>query len=80
MGIKRAVAQRFQELCAQRQLAVNALANLAGVTPSTVYSILDPERKDIGIVAIKKLCDGLEMSLEEFFGGEVFQALEQEIA
>ena len=79
MGVKKAVARRLQELCAQRQLAVNALANLAGVTPSTVYSILDPARKDVGIVAIKKLCDGLGMPLEEFFSGEVFNALEQEI-
>ena len=79
MGAKKAVARRLQELCAQRQIAVNALANMAGVTPSTIYSILHPERKDVGIVAIKKLCDGLEMSLEEFFSGEVFYSLEQEI-
>ena len=79
MGAKKAVARRLQELCAQRQIAVNALANMAGVTPSTIYSILNPERNDVGIVAIKKLCDGLEMSLEEFFSGEVFTALEQEI-
>jgi len=79
MGVKKAVAQRLQELCAQRQIAVNALANMAGVTPSTIYSILSPSRKDIGIVAIKKLCDGLEMSLEDFFSGEVFSVLEQEL-
>jgi len=58
---------------------VNALANAAGITPSTIYSILNPERKDVGIVAIKKLCDGLEMSLEEFFGCDAFRALDQEI-
>jgi len=79
MGAKKAVTRRLQELCAQRQIAVNALANMAGVTPSTIYSVLNPERKDVGIVTIKKLCDGLEMSLEEFFSGEVFSALEQEI-
>jgi len=79
MGVKKAVTLRIQELCAQRQIAVNALATMAGVTPSTIYSILNPERKDVGIVAIKKLCDGLEMPLEEFFSGEVFDALEQEI-
>ena len=79
MGVKKAVVQRLQELCAQRQIAINALANMAGVTPSTIYSIVDPGRKDVGVVAIKKLCDGLEISLEEFFSGEVFCALEQEI-
>ena len=79
MGVKRAVERRLQEVCAQKQFTVNALANMAGVTPSTIYSILNPERKDVGIVAIKKLCDGLEMSLEEFFSSEIFGALEQEI-
>ena len=79
MSVKKAVTLRVQELCAQRQITVNALANLAGITPSTVYSVLDPARKDVGIVAIKKLCDGLEISLEEFFGGEAFEALEQEV-
>jgi len=80
MGSKKAVARRLQELCAEKQLTVNALANMAGVTPSTIYSILNPIRKDVGIVVIKKVCDGLEMSLEEFFSGEVFYALEQEVA
>lgn len=79
MSVKKAVAQRLQELCAQRQITVNTLANLAGVTPSTIYSILDPNRKDVGIVVIKKLCDGLELPLEEFFGGDAFRGLEQEI-
>jgi len=79
MGAKKAVARRLQELCAQRQIAVNTLANMAGITPSTIYSILNPNRKDVGIVVIKKLCDGLEISLEAFFSGEVFDALEQEI-
>jgi len=79
MGIKRAIERRLQEVCAQKQYTVNALANIAGITPSTIYSILNPERKDVGMVAIKKLCDGLEMSLEEFFSGEIFDALEQEI-
>jgi len=79
MRVKRAVERRLQEVCAKKQFTVNALANMAGVTPSTIYSILNPERKDVGIVAIKKLCDGLAMSLEEFFSGEIFDALEQEI-
>ena len=79
MSVKKAVAHRLQALCAQRQIAVNTLANMSGITPSTIYSILDPGRKDVGIVAIKKICDGLDMSLEDFFGSEVFRALEQEL-
>ena len=79
MAIKDAVVQRFQEICSERGIKANELANLSGVTPSTVYSMLDASRKDISIITIKKLCDGLDMSLGEFFSTPEFDALEQEI-
>ena len=79
MGIKLAVVKRIESLCKERGIAVNALANLAGLTPSTVYSMLDPKRKDIGVVVIKKLCDGLDMTIAEFFDSGEFKDLEQEI-
>ena len=79
MGIKDAVVQRFQTICAERGLRINELANRSGVTPSTAYSMLDPRRRDISIVTIKKFCDGLDMSLGEFFSAPDFDALEQEI-
>lgn len=80
MNIKEAVIQRIKELCSERDIAVNTLANLAGITPSTVYSMLDPSRKDIGIVTVKKLCGGLEISINEFFDSDLFNNLEQEIS
>ena len=79
MSVKDAVAKRFQELCNERNITPNTLANLAGITPSTVYSMLDPQRRDISVITIKKLCDGLEISLGEFFSAPVFDSLEQEI-
>ena len=79
MGIKTAVVTRFQELCAEKHIAINTLANQAGITPSTVYSMLDECRKDIGIVTIKKLCDGLDIPIDEFFDSKIFRKLEQEI-
>ena len=79
MSIKSAVVIRFQELCAEKNIAINTLANQAGITPSTVYSMLDERRKDIGIVTIKKLCDGLDIPIEEFFNSKIFHKLEQEI-
>ena len=57
----------------------NELANRAGVTPSSVYSMLDPRRKEISVNLVKKLCDGLDMTLSEFFSAPVFDELEQEI-
>ncbi len=79
MAIKDAVVRRFQGICSERGIKANELANLSGVTPSTVYSMLDASRKDISIITIKKLCDGLDMTLGEFFSTPEFDALEQEI-
>ena len=62
-----------------RRIRPNELANLSGVTPSTVYSMLDERRKELSINTIKKLCDGLEITLGDFFSAEVFDNLEQEI-
>ena len=79
MNVKDAVVRRFRELCAERGITVNELANLSGVTPSTAYSMLDPARRDISVVTVKKFCDGLEITLGEFFSTPDFDALEQEI-
>jgi len=79
MSIKDAVTRRFRALCEERKLKTNELATRAGVTPSTVYSMMDAQRRDISIVTIKKLCDGLEISLAEFFSSPEFDELEQEI-
>ena len=47
--------------------------------PSSVYSMLDPRRKEVSVNLVKKLCDGLEMTMGEFFSAKVFDDLEQEI-
>lgn len=70
---------RFQELCRQRGICPNELANLAGVTPSTVYSLLDPSRQQVSITTIKKLCDGLDVTLGQFFACSLFDRLGQEM-
>ena len=79
MRTKEAIAHRIVQLCAERNLAVNELANISGVSPSTVYSILNEKSQNPGAVTLKKLCDGLEITLGEFFGTPEFDALEQEI-
>ena len=79
MNVKDAVAERFQELCNERNIKINELANLSGVTPSTAYSMMDKTRRDVSIVTIKKFCDGLEITLGEFFSTPEFNNLEQEI-
>ena len=79
MSVKDAVAERFQNLCNERNIKINELATLSGVTPSTAYSMMDKTRRDVSIVTIKKFCDGLGITLGEFFSTSEFDALEQEI-
>jgi len=79
LNTKEAVAKRILELCEERNIAVNALATTAGVSPSTVYSMLNEKSQNPGVVSLKKLCDGLEISLREFFDSDLFDDLEQEI-
>ena len=79
MNTKNAVANRIIELCNQKNIAINALANISGISPSTLYSVLNEKSQNPGIVTIKKLCDGLEISLREFFNDEIFDDIEQEI-
>ena len=79
MAVKDAVVNRVRFLCNERGIKINELANISGVTPSTVYSMLDNRRRDVSIITIKKLCDGLEISLGAFFCAPEFDSLEQEI-
>lgn len=79
MNVKEAVVARFMEILKERNMRANELANLSGITPSTVYSMLDERRREITINVIKKLCDGLDMTLGEFFSAPIFDELEQEI-
>lgn len=79
MRTKEAVAQRILELCRERNIAVNALANISGVSPSTIYSMLNQKSQNPGVVSIKKICDGLEITVRQFFNSPLFDETEQEI-
>lgn len=79
MRTKEAVAQHILELCRERNIAVNALANISGVSPSTIYSMLNQKSQNPGVVSIKKICDGLEITVRQFFDSPLFDETEQEI-
>ena len=79
MGAANAVTDRILELCRQRGITVNMLSTQAAVRQSTVNDIVSGKTKNAGIVTIKKLCDGLDISLTDFFSTDVFRHLEQEI-
>lgn len=76
MNAKEAVARRIQILCSECGLAINALANLSGVVPSTIYSMLNVKSQDPGIISIQKICDGLKISVREFVDDPLFEDLE----
>ena len=73
MGVKEAVVLRFRDIMALRNMRPNELAYRSGVTPSTVYSMLDGRRREVTINLIKKLCDGLDMTLGDFFSAPVLR-------
>ena len=79
MDVKDVIVKRFEELCAERKMKINELANVSGVTPSTAYSMMDKSRRDVSIKTIKRFCDGLGITLGEFFATKEFDELEQEI-
>lgn len=77
--IKKAIVLRIQNICKERNIKFNDLAVRSGVTPSTVYSMMNPERKDLSVTTLKKICDGLDISLPDFFDDDIFRNIEQEI-
>lgn len=79
MLIKDAVVLRLQNICKERNIKYNELATRSGVTPSTVYSLMDEKRRDLSVITVKKLCDGLDMTITDFFDDNIFRTLEQEI-
>ena len=79
MNIGEAVKERILELCWERDITINKLSNMSGVTQSTVNNIVSGRNNSTTISTIKKLCDGLGITIEDFFHSELFRRLEQEL-
>ena len=79
MNVGEAVSARILELCRERGISVNKLSTISGVTQSTVNNIVSGRNNSTTVSTVKKLCDGLEITLGEFFSTPEFNALEQEI-
>ncbi|MCQ2471974.1 MAG: helix-turn-helix domain-containing protein [Clostridia bacterium] len=74
-----AVKNRIFELCNERNISINKLANVCGLPPSSIKNILYGKSNNPKILTIKMICDGLEITLAEFFNTDEFNSLEQEI-
>ena len=79
MTIGEAVKERILELCGEYNISINKLSNMSGVTQSTVNNIVSGRNNSTTISTIKKLCDGLGITVQEFFSSGLFRDLEQEV-
>ncbi|WP_353939355.1 helix-turn-helix transcriptional regulator [uncultured Coprobacter sp.] len=79
MKIGEAVKIRIIELCNEQSITVNKLSIVCGITQSTINNITSGRNDSTTIATIKKICDGLEISIRDFFDSNVFNDLEQEI-
>lgn len=79
MLIGEAVKLRILELCAQRELSINKLCTISGITQSTINNIVSGRNNSVTVSTIKKLCDGLDITIQDFFDSELFNGLEQEL-
>ena len=79
MTVGDAVRERILELCKERNLSINKLCSISGVTQSTVNNIISGRNNSATVATVKKLCDGLDITIEAFFSSPLFRDLEQEI-
>lgn len=79
MSTQEAIANRITKLCEEKHITINRLATISGIPRSTVKNILYGKSNNTGIITIKKLCDGLDICLADFFDTDELRSLEQEI-
>ena len=79
MSVGEVIRNRIIELCSLRGISINRLCSMSGVTQSTVNNIISGRNHSTSVATIKKLCDGLDITLGDFFSTPEFDALEQEI-
>ena len=79
MNVSEAVKERIIELCRERDISINKLCTMSGVTQSTVNNIISGRNNSVTVSTVKKLCDGLDITIQDFFASDLFRDLEQEI-
>lgn len=79
MTIGNAVRARILELCKEHEITVNKLATISGITQSTLSNITGGRNNSATVSTIQKLCDGLGITIEDFFHSELFHNIEQEV-
>lgn len=79
MNVGLAVRERILQLCQERHITINNLSTICGITQSTLNNIMNYGSSNPTISTIKKVCDGLELTLSSFSDSPLFENLDQEI-
>lgn len=79
MDLRQAIRERILQLCAERNITINKLCLISGITQSTVNNIINTGSNNPTVSTVKKICDGLDITLADFFDNTLFTELEQEI-
>ena len=79
MDIGEATRLRIKELCEEKHITLNKLSTICGITQSTLNNVVSGRNNSTTVSTVKKICDGLEITIQEFFTSELFSHLEQEI-
>lgn len=79
MNVGQAVRERIAELCEEKHITINKLANISGITQSTLNNIMSGRNNSTTISTIQKICDGLEITVTDFFDSPLFLGIEKEI-
>ena len=79
MNVGQAVRERIAELCEEKHITINKLANISGITQSTLNNIMSGRNNSTTISTIQRICDGLEITVTDFFDSPLFLGIEQEI-
>lgn len=79
MNISEAIRKRILYLCDENDITVNALSDKSGITQSTLNDIVNGTTYSTGVATIQKMCDGLDISIRDFFDSELFSDIEQEV-
>lgn len=78
MKISKAISEKLNKILKDRNLSVNKLASISCLTQSTVDSIINGKSKNPKLLTIVRICNGLEITLTEFFDDKLFSNIDRE--
>ena len=73
MNITQAIKNRIEQLCQEKGITQNKMCTICGITQSTINNIMNRNQKDVSLLTIVRICNGLNMTLEEFFNSDIFK-------